>query len=197
MGSLAAAGAAGIGTGAVSPGTTFSRSSEVTVAETDKNATIALIEGDNDSDLVSYDENGRLNIDLASSGGANPDSVYKIGTQANPAFKIQNNDPDSQIIAFDYDADNFTDLHQGADTQITFIFYGVDDSTRGNSYAMWLGSGAGQDPSYNAYFEIGAGSSVDVTMQVKAPASAAGEDLSGQMEFEVVDSIPDTQDHQS
>ena len=194
LGALASGSAAAVGTGAVSPGTRFERNADVAVAETDNGAIIALKEGSGDSDLVSYDQNGRLNIDLGP--GVNPDSEYKIGTGSDPAFRIQNNDPDSQIIAFDFDPDNYTDLLNGdSDTFINFNFFGVADSVRGNNFAMWLSSGAGQDPEYNTYFEIPSGNAVDVTMSVKPGKEAGGEDLTGQMEFEVVEEIPESVDY--
>jgi hypothetical protein len=198
MGSLAAGGAAAIGTSATSSGTDFDRSSSIVVAQTDAGATIALVEGEEDSDFVSYDSNGRLNIDLSQSGGVNPDSTYKIGTQSNPAFTLENNSPDSQIIEFNYNLDNFSDIHNNFDGQITFIFYGVDAAIRdrNSTFAMWLGSGAGRNPDHTTSFKIGSGSSVGVTMAVKPGPTAGGADLSGDMEFDVVDSFPAPESYQ-
>ena len=109
-GSLAAGGAAAIGSGAFTSATLADRSVSVSVAD-DANAQISLIGGD-DPD-VSADESGALELDLSGSDGegVNINSIYTWGDPDNPAsnyaFKMVNKDETGQSYSvkmmYDYD----------------------------------------------------------------------------------------------
>jgi hypothetical protein len=107
LGSLAAGGAAVMGTGAFSSATA-SRSVAVDVAS-DSNAQIGLVAGDVSD--ISEKSNGEIELSLTGDGegeGVNTNSVYKWGTgDDNYAFALINNDDSAyEIIDFTYELNN-------------------------------------------------------------------------------------------
>jgi len=117
VGSLAAAGAAGIGTGAVS---TFSadRSSNVAEVSTDENGIISFAAGMGNDDAVSTSRD-TLSIDISGPDGQclHIDSVYTIGEDLDGvypsnldehqyAFVVQNNDNVAHSLSFEYTLDD-------------------------------------------------------------------------------------------
>jgi len=134
MGSLAAAGAAGIGTGAF---TSASATRTVTAhVDNDLNAQIALVPGQHSG--IELNGDGELEIDLSGDDGegVNPNSKYSWGDPNDPAndfaFKIVNNDGqdyDDLILEYELDDDSWVDNSTTYDNEsfIKFDTYGQGD----------------------------------------------------------------------
>ena len=134
MGSLAAAGAAGIGTGAF---TSASATRTVTAhVDNDLNAQIALVPGQHSG--IELNGNGELEIDLSGDNGegVNPNSQYSWGDPNDPAndfaFKIVNNDGqdyDDLILEYELEDDSWVDNSTTYDNEsfIRFDTYGQGD----------------------------------------------------------------------
>jgi len=106
MGSLAAGGAAAMGTGAFTSATIADRSVSVGVAE-DDTSTVALNPGTNPD--ITIGEDGELELDLTGDEGegVNIDSVYTWGSHSNPtstyAFSLTNQDENTfDSVVFKY-----------------------------------------------------------------------------------------------
>ena len=122
MGSLAAAGAAGIGTGAFSA-MSAGRSADVNVVN-DSDGLIALTVGDGADGRVSVDD-GELGISFTSDNGgqgvnknsryqvgvfedkgwAVPDGALEVASSGTPAFEIVNQDTSNHEVDIEYDCD--------------------------------------------------------------------------------------------
>jgi hypothetical protein len=136
VGSLAAAGAVGIGTGAF---TTSSAGRSVTVdVVNDESATIGLFAGD-DPDIWINDD-GELTLDLTGDDGegVNINSVYTWGDHDTPAddyaFKITNNDESTYndvTLTYEVEDDSWIDNSTSWDNEsfIRFTVYGFGYST--------------------------------------------------------------------
>ncbi|WP_229110566.1 hypothetical protein [Halapricum desulfuricans] len=135
MGSLAAGGAAAIGSGAFSS-MAATRSVAIDVAS-DSNAQIGLVAGDVSD--ISEKSNGEIELSLTGDGageGVNTNSVYKWGTgDDNYAFALVNNDDSAyEIIDFTYelnDASWLDDDYEYKEDSESFIEFDV--STDGYS----------------------------------------------------------------
>jgi hypothetical protein len=105
IGSLAAGGAAGIGTGAFTSATIPDRQLSVNV-NGDAKSMVALVPGDDDD--VSINDDNQLTLDLSGENGegVNINSRYEWGDWANPdgdpAFTIRNDDTQDYMFKMEY-----------------------------------------------------------------------------------------------
>ena len=110
LGSLAAGGAAAIGTGAYSSGTVSGREASIEVVN-DDNGLIGLHAG-SQTDLVYQNGAGKLTIDLsrAMGEGVNPDSKFYIGEENTfpPAFSVVNQGSQDVELKVEYELEDPT-----------------------------------------------------------------------------------------
>jgi hypothetical protein len=134
MGSLAAGGAAAMGTGAFTSATLADRSVSVGVAEDDM-GTIALNPGDNPD--ITIAESGELELDLTGDEGegVNIDSTYTWGSHNNPtdtyAFSLTNQDENtfnSVVFRYTLTDDSWITNSTTYDNQsfLNFTAYNID-----------------------------------------------------------------------
>lgn len=83
MGAVAAGGAAALSTGAVDSGILTDRTVELQVAGTDRTAAVSIVDGDSNGVNVSYETNGRAQVNVLR---MNADATYNY----DEAFTIQN-----------------------------------------------------------------------------------------------------------
>jgi hypothetical protein len=105
LGSLAAGGAAAMGTGAFTSATTPDRDLSVSV-DADDESMIALKPGDDEDITLNSSSQLELNLSGSNDEGANINSRYEWGDFANPdgdpAFTIQNNDTEDYMFKMEY-----------------------------------------------------------------------------------------------
>jgi len=196
LGSLAAAGAAGIGTGAFTS-VSAQRSVSVELSD-DSSAFLGLEPGD--SNLVTDNGDGNLQIQIdgtnAQGSGANMNAVTTIGDPDNPAdehaFKVTNQGTQSVMFKMNYYFSN-TDWIQGAgqgQSHINFeVFANANESNakdypdqRGYNRDYSLGNPEGSNDGSNTggyRFNVGEEYYVVITIDTTGPDAAESDDLSG------------------
>jgi hypothetical protein len=195
LGSLTAAGAAGIGTGAF---TSVSAQRNVNVAlADDSNAFLGLEPGT--SGLVTDDADGNLQINIdgtnASGSGANMNATTTIGDPDNPAdehaFKVTNQGTQSVMFKMNYYFQNtgWIDGNGNGQSHINFeVFANASESIsedyphQGYNKDYSLGNAEGSSFGSNSggyRFNVGEEYYVVITIDTTGPDAEESDDLSG------------------
>jgi hypothetical protein len=139
MGSMAAGGAAMVGTGAFTSATIPDRQLSVSV-DGDAASTVALNPGDDDDVFINSDNQLALDLSGANDEGVNINSRYEWGDWAepdgDPAFTIQNNDEHDYMFKMEYYFDDpswITTGNPGTGNDQSFVEFKV--AAPGGGYA--------------------------------------------------------------
>ncbi|UWG46458.1 DUF1102 family protein [Halanaeroarchaeum sp. HSR-CO] len=209
VGSLTAASAAAIGTGAF---TTASAGRTVTVeVENDLNAKIGLVPGSHED--VEINGDGELELDLTGTNGegVNINSTYTWGDPNDPAadhaFKIVNNDEESLVMKMNYFFTNTGWLtnHGNGQSFIRFQLFDTGDGPTGSSAENYphqsynkdysLGGPTGDWAPGGGYrFNSGEEYYMVVTVDTTGPNASTDDDLSGTASFEFTSDASISQD---
>lgn len=188
LGALASGSAAAVGTGAFSTMTSGNRDATVDIVD-DSNAVVA-IESGMDSDIVSENSDGELEIDFTATGadGINPNSDYQLGYPASndaysrwetgdpengdeSALEITNHDSRSQDITIEYDASQSDTGNTGEQIKVRTTY---DGSSEEDDY-----KGTNGNPASVTVEDVGSGETVYVALLFRA--GGTGLDYSGQV----------------
>jgi hypothetical protein len=174
IGSLAAGGAAALGTGA----TPFMESNrDATIPVTNDNTALIALRPDMESSVVRQRPDGELAIDMTQPGGegVNVDSKYYLGDkdEDDPAFKIVNQDNVDRDITVGYS----TDRDSVAWARLR-VWVWTDSQMKDFSLSQGSKSVTMTD--------VGAGETVNVALRIYAKeksGSGGGSDLSGEFQI--------------
>jgi hypothetical protein len=179
LGALVTGSGAALGTGA-SVSSTMDRDANVNVVN-DSNGLLALVDATDGA--VVREENGELLIDFTAggnAGGANVDSVYKVGPtrpHQDPAFEIYNHDTVARTVSISYQADT---AGQSTGSILKFRMNKNKFPNQSSTKVLQVGGGkASNGQTGTATFQVQPGKMVNVQIVVDTTNGGTADDLSG------------------
>jgi hypothetical protein len=179
IGSLAAGGAAALGTGA----TPFMEADrDATIPVTNDNTALVALRPHQDSSVVRQRPDGELAIDMTQPGGegVNVDSKYYLGEKGeDPAFTIHNQDDVEHDVTVGYETDR-----DSVNSARIYVWIWVGDTFSWNDPSS--GYFTTSQGSASATVPVGSGEAVNVAIMIEAKDGASGDgssDLSGEFQI--------------